>query len=200
MQNHHRRNAVHCEGCGYACWYDEDGNFESNEEDQEMNFQQEDQEMNFQHQHRQVRVFNQAGGYHCTIDEGLTDVFPHLWNLGINTHNSCQDNFNRIWIEFELESFLTLTRLASKMIWKQEEYDALDDDASKDAYRADSDLWEKLAHGWDKEFLIDEDGEAVEEENFFYNNGDASFSVSLRLPKEEKHLLLQIIEKISASH
>ncbi len=63
-------------------------------------------------EHKQVEILDPISGYLIEVDEGLATLLKAIWNLGISTCNSCQENKPGIaWIEFlrceDAEAFLT---------------------------------------------------------------------------------------------
>lgn len=42
------------------------------------------------------------------VDEQMVNILELLWDHGLTTYNSCQDNFGTIWIEFDLDSYNAL--------------------------------------------------------------------------------------------
>ena len=62
--------------------------------------------------HRQVEVYNPVYDHMTEIDEGIVDLIQLLWNLGLETINSCQENTPGImWISLPsdaAERFLTV--------------------------------------------------------------------------------------------
>lgn len=63
-------------------------------------------------EHKQVKILDPTSGYLTEVDEGLATLLKAIWNLGISTCNSCQENKPGIaWIEFlqskDAEAFLT---------------------------------------------------------------------------------------------
>jgi len=63
-------------------------------------------------EHKQTAILNIASNLRIEVDEGIAPLLQAIWNLGINTCNSCQENKPGIvWIEFlaaeDAEAFLT---------------------------------------------------------------------------------------------
>jgi hypothetical protein len=63
-------------------------------------------------EHKQIAILNPASGYMIEVDAGIAPLLKAIWNLGIATCNSCQENKPGIvWIEFlrseDAEAFLT---------------------------------------------------------------------------------------------
>ncbi len=61
--------------------------------------------------HKQIEILDPTSGYLTEVDEGLATLLKPIWNLGISTCNSCQENKPGIaWIEFprceDAEAFL----------------------------------------------------------------------------------------------
>lgn len=68
--------------------------------------------------HKQVPIVDRDGKAVFKVDEGLQSLIQFLFNKGIRTRNSCEDNFDgeggfRIaWIEFALDAWMGLTSMA----------------------------------------------------------------------------------------
>jgi hypothetical protein len=63
-------------------------------------------------EHKQTAIRDIAADRLVEVDEGIAPLLQAIWNLGINTCNSCQENRpGIIWIEFlaakDAEAFLT---------------------------------------------------------------------------------------------
>ncbi len=63
-------------------------------------------------EHKQTAILDPASSQMVEVDEGIAPLLKAIWNLGITTCNSCQENKpGLIWIEFLLaedaEAFLT---------------------------------------------------------------------------------------------
>ncbi len=63
-------------------------------------------------EHKQMTIFNPVLNETIEVDEGIAPLLEAIWNLGISTCNSCQENKpGVIWIEFssveDAEIFLT---------------------------------------------------------------------------------------------
>ena len=52
-------------------------------------------------EHKQIETT-----YGTIVDEELVTVLEYLWDIGLETSNSCQNNHGNIWIEFETDSFM----------------------------------------------------------------------------------------------
>ncbi len=67
-------------------------------------------------EHKQVMIHNPALNYMIDVDEGIAPLLDAIWNLGIVTCNSCQENTpGVIWIEFSRakDAEIFLTRIVS---------------------------------------------------------------------------------------
>jgi len=51
------------------------------------------------HKQKRVRIGN---GKRISVDEGIADIIKGLNRNGCETIMSCQDNFDKVWIEFQL--------------------------------------------------------------------------------------------------
>ena len=62
-------------------------------------------------EHKQVSMYNSMIDDYVDIDEDICDIFAILWKNNIMTINSCQSNYgNKIWIEFEFDSYISLIK------------------------------------------------------------------------------------------
>ena len=52
-------------------------------------------------EHKQIETT-----YGTIVDEELVTVLEYLWDIGLETSNSCQNNHGNIWIEFETDGFM----------------------------------------------------------------------------------------------
>jgi hypothetical protein len=62
------------------------------------------------HIHEQVPVQTPSGP--AEVDRGMVSLLQRLWEHGIDTHMSCEDNMGSTWICFDLHQFQRLHRLA----------------------------------------------------------------------------------------
>jgi hypothetical protein len=63
-------------------------------------------------EHKQITVFDPASNGVIEVDEGIAPLLKAIWDFGITTCNSCQENRpGVVWIEFltteDAEAFLT---------------------------------------------------------------------------------------------
>lgn len=63
-------------------------------------------------EHKQIAILDPASNIMINVDEGIAPLLQIIWNYGIITTNSCQENKpGIIWIEFlaaeDAEAFLT---------------------------------------------------------------------------------------------
>jgi hypothetical protein len=63
-------------------------------------------------EHKQITVFDPASNDTIEVDEGIAPLLKAIWDFGITTCNSCQENRpGVVWIEFltteDAEAFLT---------------------------------------------------------------------------------------------
>ena len=53
-------------------------------------------------EHKQVRIWNPIYKQKTSVDEGIAPLLRAMWDVGIDTTLSCQENvLGSIWIEFE---------------------------------------------------------------------------------------------------
>ena len=63
-------------------------------------------------EHKQIKISHPDSDETIEVDEGIAPLIKAIWNLGISTCNSCQENMPGIvWIEFltarDVEAFLS---------------------------------------------------------------------------------------------
>jgi hypothetical protein len=63
-------------------------------------------------EHKQIEISHPDSDETIEVDEGIAPLIKEIWNLGISTCNSCQENMPGIvWIEFltarDVEEFLS---------------------------------------------------------------------------------------------
>jgi hypothetical protein len=69
-------------------------------------------------EHKQIAIFHPDSNETIEVDEGIAPLIKAIWNLGISTCNSCQENMpGVVWIEFltakDVEAFLS--RVVSRL-------------------------------------------------------------------------------------
>ena len=68
--------------------------------------------------HKQVPIVDRYGDTVFKVDEGLQSLIQFLFNKGVRTRNSCEDNFDGedgiqvVWIEFALDAWMGLASMA----------------------------------------------------------------------------------------
>ena len=63
--------------------------------------------------HKQVPIYNQEGEAVFEVDEGIASLVQYLFDRGIKTYNSCQDNAGgAVWIQYSLESWKGICAMA----------------------------------------------------------------------------------------
>jgi hypothetical protein len=63
--------------------------------------------------HEQVSVQTPSGP--AQVDRGMVSLLQRLWDRGIDTHMSCEDNMGSTWIDFDLYQFQRLHRLSRSL-------------------------------------------------------------------------------------
>lgn len=142
-------------------------------------------------EHKQTAILNPASNQMVEVDEGIAPLLKAIWNLGITTCNSCQENKpGLIWIEFlkaeDAEAFLT--RVISGL-------------NTVNSPKADNWIypeiigqnggWQYNAHPHDIREYIDEENGTVE-----LNTSEPcgiALSISIRFPIEDYERLLDLV-------
>lgn len=146
-------------------------------------------------QHRQVYI--SYNGQDAEVDEGIAPLILELWKAGICTTLSCQDNCNRVWIEFltsyDAEQFLNiiasdydedLDSLYSRVIgaWRPGDYE-------------EERKW--LERAWEYNVSVNDWGVMLADSGNEERTGstDTLFSISVRFPKSD---LTVVVERLKA--
>ena len=130
--------------------------------------------------HKQVEVYSPI--YECMIevDEGIAELIQLIWDLGLQTNNSCQENMPGImWVSFpseDAERFLTIMALR-----REEDFES--DDPPSSMYGRIMDPANE--NSWDFRVCLDDLSEVLDEESdTIYHEGDSEIRifVSIRFP------------------
>jgi len=142
-------------------------------------------------EHRQITVFDPASNGMIEVDEGIAPLLKAIWDFGITTCNSCQENRpGVVWIEFptteDAEAFLT--RVIS----------GLDPFISPDADNwlysriiGENGGWKYNAHPHDTREYLDDDSGIIE-----LNATEVcsiALSLSVRFPVADYERLLELV-------
>jgi hypothetical protein len=76
-------------------------------------------------EHKQVTILDPTSNEMIEVDEGLAPLLKEIWDFGIRTCNSCQENKpGTMWIEFltseDVEALILLTALKRITAYTQE--------------------------------------------------------------------------------
>lgn len=142
-------------------------------------------------EHRQIAILDPASDYMIEVDEGIAPLLKAIWNSGITTCNSCQENKpGIIWIEFlrskDAEAFLTRVISGLDPINSPEEGDCL-----YSRIIGQKGGWQYNAHPHDFREYVDEETGVVE-----LNASEAckiALSISVRFPVGDYERLLNLI-------
>ncbi len=109
----------------------------------------------------------------CLVDEGVLDIIKLFWDQGCHTINSCQNNFGKVWIEIDLESF-------KKLLLKMQ-YSNKNELSDYFLLRCEN----KIQWDPDTEYFYKKEDEChILDGNFF--------SVSIRFPIEDKEKFIRM--------
>jgi len=142
-------------------------------------------------QHKQTAILDPASNKMVEVDRGIAPLLKAIWNLGIATCNSCQENKpGLVWIEFlqadDAEAFLTHvisgldpvnTPKANNWLYSR--------------IMGQNGGWQYNAHPHDFREYIDEKNEMVE-----LNTSEPcriTLSISIRFPVEDYDRLLVLV-------
>lgn len=142
-------------------------------------------------EHKQVMIHNPALNYKIEVDEGIAPLLKAMWDLGIETCNSCQENTpGIIWIEFSRvgDAEIFLTRIASGL-------DPVNSPATDNWLYSriigQNGGWQYNAHPHDSREYINEENGALE-----LNVSEAckiALSISIRFPIKDYGRLLDLV-------
>ncbi|MGA9098572.1 MAG: hypothetical protein WB392_06530 [Methanotrichaceae archaeon] len=142
-------------------------------------------------EHKQVIIFNSALNQMIEVDEGIAPLLKAIWNLGIATCNSCQENKpGVIWIEFlrAEDAEIFLTHVASGL-------DPVNSPAADNwlypRIIGQNEGWQYSAHPHDSREYIDEENGTLEL-NASERCGIA-LSISIRFPVKDYERLLGLV-------
>lgn len=141
-------------------------------------------------EHKQIAVLDTTSGYMIEVDEGIAALLKAVWDLGISTCNSCQENKPGIaWIEFleceDAEKFLTRIISGLDLVNSPE--------ADKRLYsRITGQIggWQYNAHPHDTREYINMENGVVETDTS--QPCGIAISISIRFPVEDLEKLLDL--------
>ena len=130
------------------------------------------------------------------VDEELAALLPQLWQLGCQTYNSCQDNHGKLWIEFDLRSYQLLMLKAQRTLhsWKVWEPE------KPPTHRQG--LWQYLQDlRVEAKLQITDWSDVATGEGHTQDlkDGDFLWTVSLRIPKEDRSIFEEIVSALIAA-
>jgi hypothetical protein len=142
-------------------------------------------------EHKQIAVLDPTSDNMIEVDEGIAPLLKAIWNSGITTCNSCQENKpGIIWIEFlwsdDAEAFLTRVTSGLDPINSPEE-----DNWLYSRIIGQKGGWQYNAHPHDFREYVDEDTRTVE-----LNTSEPcgiALSISIRFPVGDYERLLNLI-------
>ena len=116
--------------------------------------------------HKQAPIFDN-GEVIFTVDKKLQRLIQFLWDHGIITYNSCQNNVKgRAWIQYDLESWLLMNEIAFR-------------DETRELYDFIQEECEVKLLSWD-------DGEPDENDECWIEGENLEWTASVRFHK--RHL------------
>ncbi|MDQ1261354.1 MAG: hypothetical protein QG575_535 [Euryarchaeota archaeon] len=143
-------------------------------------------------EHKQTAILNPASNMIIEVDEGIAPLLQIIWNCGIITTNSCQENKpGIIWIEFlaaeDAEAFLT--RVVSGL-------DPINNPKADNwlysRIMGANGSWQYTAHPHDaREYIDEEDGCIGLNAN---QSCSIALSISIRFPMDDYEKLRDILE------
>lgn len=147
-------------------------------------------------EHKQVMIHNPALKYRIEVDEGIAPLLSAIWNLGIVTCNSCQENTpGVIWIEFsraeDAEAFLTRIVSCLDPVNKPEADDWLYSRVIGQNGVGQNGGWRYSAHPHDFREYIDEENDTLELDTS--EPCGIALSISIRFPVKDYERLLDLI-------
>jgi hypothetical protein len=142
-------------------------------------------------EHKQMAILDLTSNQMVEVDEGIAPLLKAIWNLGIITCNSCQENKpGLIWIEFlqaeDAEAFLTRVISGLDPVNSPEANNWL-----YSRITGQNEGWKYNAHPHDFREYIDEKN-GIAELNASETCG-ITLSISIRFPVEDYERLLALI-------
>ena len=142
-------------------------------------------------EHKQTAIYDPSSNQAIDVDEGIANLLKAIWNYGIKTCNSCQENKpGTIWIEFisteDVEAFLT------RVISGLDPVNSPDaDDWLYSRIMGANGGWQYTAHPHDAREYIDEE-KGIMELSASEPCGIA-LSISIRFPVGDYERLLDLV-------
>jgi len=142
-------------------------------------------------EHKQIAIYDLSSNQTIEVDEGIASLLKAIWDFGIRTCNSCQENKpGTIWIEFisaeDVEAFLT------RIISGLDPLNSPDaDDWLYSRIMGASGGWQYTAHPHDAREYIDEEMGTMK-----LNASEPcgiALSVSIRFPVGDYERLLDLV-------
>jgi len=142
-------------------------------------------------EHKQIAIYDPSSNLAIEVDEGIATLLKAIWDFGIKTCNSCQENKpGTIWIEFisteDVEAFLTRVMLGLDPVNSPDA-----DDWLYSRIMGANGGWQYTAHPHDAREYIDEEKGTVEL-NASEHCGIA-LSISIRFPVGDYERLLDLV-------
>jgi hypothetical protein len=142
-------------------------------------------------EHKQMAILDPISNKMVEVDEGIAPLLKAIWNLGITTCNSCQENKpGLIWIEFlqaeDAEAFLTCVISGLDPVNSFEANNWL-----YPRITGQYEGWQYSAHPHDFREYIDEENGTIELNAA--EPGGISLSISIRFPVEDYERLLDLV-------
>jgi hypothetical protein len=142
-------------------------------------------------EHKQIAVFDPTSNGVIEVDEGIAPLLKAIWDFGITTCNSCQENRpGVVWIEFlttgDAETFLT------RVISGLDPFNSPDaDNWLYSRIIGENGGWKYNAHPHDIREYLDDDLGVIE-----LNSSQAceiGLSLSVRFPVADYERLLELV-------
>ena len=137
--------------------------------------------------HKQVEITTQFAK--LEVDEGIAPLIEALHAAGAWTWNSCEHQAHRgdfAWVELDLWGFMDLNQRAWTRV--KEHYE------TRDSYDPEF----ANLHGWMEEECEQtfgyEDNGTIDENDTWVDGDELGYSVSLRFPREEIALFIELLE------
>lgn len=142
-------------------------------------------------EHKQIAIYDPSSNLAIEVDEGIATLLKAIWDFGIKTCNSCQENKpGTIWIEFisteDVEAFLNRVMLGLDPVNSPDA-----DDWLYSRIMGANGGWQYTAHPHDAREYIDEEKGTVEL-NASEHCGIA-LSISIRFPVGDYERLLDLV-------
>ena len=132
--------------------------------------------------HKQVPLFNPINQKHINIDLNIAELILNLWQLGINTILSCEDNFDTVWIQF---SYDDAKRFLNFLVKQRDNHPELFSNIISEEF------WKYSTNIIDRSEIYDKQKDEISRNT----RSTIDFEIGIRFPKEDYYIVLNILKR-----